>query len=185
MKRINVVGTSASGKSTFSKALAQQLKVDYIELDELFWLDDWVESSDQEFFKKLQEKINQAPEGYVIDGNYTRTQNIKWKQIDTIIWLDLPFHINFYRSVKRALHRVFTQQPLWINSNNTESFKSLLSRDSIVFWMVKTHRKNREKYLKILNDPQYSDIQFIHLRSTRQMHQFLNGLKNDKTCKTK
>ena len=73
MKRINVVGTSASGKSTFSKALAQQLKVDYIELDDLFWLDDWVESSDQEFFKKLQQKINQASEGYVIDGNYTRT----------------------------------------------------------------------------------------------------------------
>ena len=177
MKRINVVGTSASGKSTFSKALAQQLKLSYIELDDLFWLDDWVESSDQEFFKKVQQKINQAPEGYVIDGNYTRTQKIKWEQIDTIIWLDLPFHINFYRSVKRALHRVFSQQPLWISSNNTESFKSLFARDSIVFWMVKTHQKNREKYLKILNDPQYSDIQFIHLRSRKDINEFLTRSK--------
>ena len=51
MKRINVVGTSASGKSTFSKALAQKLGLSYIELDDLFWLDDWVESTDELFLE--------------------------------------------------------------------------------------------------------------------------------------
>ena len=58
MKRINVVGTSASGKSTFSKALAQKLNLSYIELDDLFWLDDWKESADQDFFEKLQQSID-------------------------------------------------------------------------------------------------------------------------------
>jgi len=43
MRRINVVGTSASGKSTFARMLAQKLQLDYIELDDLFWLDDWQE----------------------------------------------------------------------------------------------------------------------------------------------
>jgi len=91
MKRINVVGTSASGKTTFSIRLAQKLKLTYIELDDLFWLDDWQESTDTAFFQKIQAKLDQAKSGFVIDGNYTRTTQIKWQDIDTVIWLDIPF----------------------------------------------------------------------------------------------
>lgn len=176
MKRINVVGTSASGKSTFSKVLAKKLNLTYIELDDLFWLDNWQESSDQDFFNKIQCAIDQAPHGYVIDGNYSRSQTIKWKEIDTIIWLDLPFHLNLYRSITRAVHRVLTRQKLWNNSDNKESFKMMLGRDSIIWWMIKTHKKNRQKYDAIMNDPQYSDIRFIHLKSPREVQQFLQEL---------
>lgn len=35
--KINVVGTSGSGKSTFSRRLAAQLAIPYIEMDALFW----------------------------------------------------------------------------------------------------------------------------------------------------
>ncbi len=49
MKKINVVGTSATGKSTFSRALAARLGLHYIELDNLFWLDDWQECPDEIF----------------------------------------------------------------------------------------------------------------------------------------
>ena len=35
MKKINVVGTSASGKTIFSRKLAQKLNLTYIELDDL------------------------------------------------------------------------------------------------------------------------------------------------------
>lgn len=50
MKRINVVGTSASGKTTFSKQLAEKLNLSFIELDNLFWQDDWQQASDTIFF---------------------------------------------------------------------------------------------------------------------------------------
>lgn len=53
MQRINVVGTSASGKSTFARALAEKLGLAYIELDNLFWLDDWQQSADADFFAKI------------------------------------------------------------------------------------------------------------------------------------
>ncbi|HDY8086621.1 TPA: (d)CMP kinase, partial [Vibrio vulnificus] len=33
MKRINVIGTSGSGKSTFSRQLASKLKYPYLEMD--------------------------------------------------------------------------------------------------------------------------------------------------------
>lgn len=110
MRRINVVGTSASGKSTFARMLAKKLRLEYIELDDLFWLDDWQESPDLDFFRKIQDAIDRADGGYVIDGNYTRSIPVKWTEIDTVIWLDLPFHLNLYRSIKRALQRAISRQ---------------------------------------------------------------------------
>ena len=89
--RINVVGTSGSGKSTFSKLLSEKLNVPYIQMDDLFWKPNWIESADDEFFKKLEEVL--SADEWVLDGNYSRTQPIKWKQVQMVVYLDLPFHI--------------------------------------------------------------------------------------------
>lgn len=172
-RRINVVGTSASGKSTFARTLAAKLGLSYIELDNLFWLDNWQESPDAEFFDKIHTAIDQAKDGYVIDGNYTRSIPVKWAEIDSVIWIDLPFHLNLYRSVRRALQRTMSKQPLWSNSNNTESFSQVLSRDSIILWMMKTHQKNRQHYLKLMHAPEYQHIHWIRLRSPREIDTFL------------
>lgn len=59
-EKINVVGTSASGKTTFSLELANKLNLAYIELDDLLWQDDWKETNDPEFFQKIQDKIELA-----------------------------------------------------------------------------------------------------------------------------
>jgi len=176
MKYINVVGTSASGKTQFSKQLAEKLGLAYIELDDLFWLDDWQESPDDEFFLKLQQKIDAATAGWVIDGNYTRTTKIKWKQVDTVIWLDLPFHLNLLQSIGRTYNLVRQQQPLWQNSNNRESLVKVFGRDSIIWWMIKTHAKNRKKYQAMMKNPQYQHIQFIRLRSRSQIQNFLEKI---------
>lgn len=106
MKYINVIGTSGSGKSTFSKQLAGKLNLAYIELDDLFWLDDWIESSDQVFFEKPERQLAMHPLGWVIDGNYSRSHHIKWAQVDTIIWIDFPFFLNLYQSIQRAFDRL-------------------------------------------------------------------------------
>ena len=40
-RRVNVVGTSASGKTTFARALAERLGVRHVELDALHWQSGW------------------------------------------------------------------------------------------------------------------------------------------------
>jgi len=176
MKRINVVGTSVSGKITFSKAIAEKLGLQHIELDDLFWQDNWQQSADEVFLAKLTTQMNQTATGYVIDGNYSRSIPVKWREVDVVIWLDIPFHVNMWQSLKRAIKRAVTGRTLWPSSNNTESFSRMLSRDSIIWWMIKTHQKNRKKYLHMMEDPQYQHIRWIHLKSSRQAQEFLAAL---------
>lgn len=122
--------------------------------------------------------MEQATAGWVLDGNYSRTQDLKLRYVDTIIWLDYSFSLNLYRSVKRAISRAVTQKRLWENSNNRESFKSsFLSKDSIILWMISHHAKNRKKYLTMMNDPQYQQIRFVHLSSPKQAAEFLQQIK--------
>ncbi len=66
MKFINIIGTTNSGKSTLDRKLAEKLKIQYIELDDLLWLDDWQESSNDAFFCKLKLSMDAASTGWVI-----------------------------------------------------------------------------------------------------------------------
>src|SRR5580658_4825568 len=88
VRKISVRGASGSGKSTLACAIADKLGVRFIDLDDLFWLPEWVGRSDEEFFAE----VRRATEAdiWVLAGNYTRIQDSLKDQIDTVIWLDYP-----------------------------------------------------------------------------------------------
>ncbi|MFC3024197.1 shikimate kinase [Vibrio zhugei] len=173
MKRINVIGTSGSGKSTFSRRLANALNYPYLEMDAMFWKPNWQESSDEEFFDTLTEQL--SAEYWVLDGNYHRTAAIKWARADTIVWVDYSFSRTLFQAVKRALVRIITQQELWGKAGNVESFRqSFLSKDSILLWTLKTYKRNRERYTQLMNDPKYRHIKFVRVTSPTQARALIN-----------
>ena len=170
--RINVLGTSGSGKSTFSKKLADKLNVPYVQLDELFWKPNWTESSDEEFSPKIEDAL--SPDEWVLDGNYRRSTPVKWKRVQMVVYLDLPFHTVLFRVIKRSLIRSFKNEELW--AGNRETFwKTFFTRDSIILWTLKMFHKNRKDYPKLFEKPEYSHIKFIRLRSTKEVDDFLHA----------
>jgi adenylate kinase family enzyme len=177
MKFINIIGTTGSGKSTLARQLAEKTKLQNIELDNLLWLDDWQESPNDALFLKLKIAMENAETGWVIDGLYTRTIPMIMEKVDTVIWLDYAFHINLYRLSKRTFGRVISRKKLWENSNNRESLKLMLSKESIFIWLIKSYPKNRKKYLDLMQNPAYQHIQFIHLTSPKQAAIFLKQIK--------
>lgn len=175
-RKVNIVGTSASGKSTFSKQLAEVLQCSYIEMDALFWQPDWQESTNDEFFAKLMDSLNQA--AWVLDGNYSRTTAIKWQDIDTIIWLNYSWTRTAYQSISRAIQRIISRQELWEGTGNKESFKkSFCSKDSIILWMLRNYHRQQRQYLAIMSDPQWQHIQFIRVHSPQQARNLLHQIK--------
>lgn len=181
MKRINVIGTSGSGKTTFARLLAETLNSTYIELDDLFWLDDWQESSDEELSHNYcnaitKAKMNEISNAIVIDGYYSRFRTLIWQDVDTVIWINISFHWNLYQILKRTMSRVISQEKLWENSNNKESLKMMFGKDSIILWMLKTHFKNRKKYANWRKESAYSHIHFIELNSRKEIELYLDSL---------
>lgn len=171
MNKIIVVGSSGSGKSTFSKQLSAKLQIPYIEMDYLFWKPQWTEPGDEEFFEKILASIDRPK--WVLDGNYGRSHHLTWKDADTVIWLDLPFWLTLYQNVSRSVKRAIIRKELWKGTGNKESFLKMFSKDSIVLWLIKTYDRNVKRYEERMKDPKYSHIRFIRLRSRREVKRFL------------
>ncbi len=171
MKKIIVVGTTGSGKSTLAKALAEKLSYPCIQLDLLFWKPNWESSTDEEFFTKIENEID-IP-NWVLDGNYGRTNHITWKDADTVIWINLPFWLTLYQNLSRSIKRAISNEELWPNTGNRESFKRMFSKDSIVLWLFKTYGSSIERYEERMKNPTYSHIKFFRLRSRKEIAHFL------------
>lgn len=172
--KVNVVGTSGSGKSTVARQLAQKLAMPYIEMDRLYWRPDWQGTPDDEFQARITEALADATSGWVLDGNYTRTKAIKWREVDWVVWVDYGFCRTLWQAVRRAIRRAWQQSELWPGTGNCESFRrSFLSRESIVWWTLKTYHRNRKKYQAEMLDANNSHIRFIHLRSPVETASFL------------
>src|SRR5688572_30224064 len=100
MRRVNVSGTSGSGKSTFSRHLAERLNVPPSELDALYHRPNW-ETTPKDEYRALVLQVG-AQEAWVIDGNYTSTRDIVLPRADTVVFLDYPLPIVLWRLTKRT-----------------------------------------------------------------------------------
>ena len=66
MERINVVGTSCSGKTTLARAIADRLAIPHVELDALYWAADWTPVPDDVFRDRVERAV--TPKRWVVDG---------------------------------------------------------------------------------------------------------------------
>ena len=171
--RIVVVGTTGSGKTTLAGELAQRLEVPHVELDALHWEPNWVEAPIEIFRERVVHAV--SGEAWVIDGNYSAVRDIVWSRADTIVWLDYSLPIILCRLTRRTFRRIFTREELW-KGNKERMWVQFLSRDSIFLWALKTYRRRRREYPKLLSSPEYTHLHLVHLHSPRQARRFLLSL---------
>lgn len=171
LSRINVIGTSGSGKSTFSRRLAELLAIPYIEIDQLYWEPNWGEPSDEVFFARLEQALR--GDQWVLDGNYHRTQPIKWQRAQTVIWLDYSLARTLTRMIKRSFSRALTERELWPGTGNRETLSALFSRKSMVLWSYQTHPIVKARYGALFARPEPAHVRFVRLRSPREAERFL------------
>lgn len=173
MDRIIIIGTSCSGKTTLARKVAATLDMPHIELDQLFWLPEWKKRPGEEFQSLVQDAI--AAERWVACGNFSSVRDILWPRATHAIWLNYPFHIVMYQGLYRTIGRAFTKEELF--SGNYESIRqSFFSRDSILWWVLKTYRQNRVRYARLRDGDTYPNLSWIELRRTIDAEQLLETL---------
>ena len=80
MRRVTVIGTTGSGKTTFARALAQKLGVPHGEQDAWNHGPNWQMAPLAQF--RAQVSLFTAGESWVMDGNYSKARDIGWARGD-------------------------------------------------------------------------------------------------------
>jgi hypothetical protein len=173
MQRINVVGTSCSGKTTLARAIADRLAIPHVELDALYWAPDWAPVPDDVFLKRVTRAVQ--AERWVVDGGYSVVRDITWRRVDTVVWLDYPLGTVLWRWARRTVRRIRTAEEFWPGTGNRESLRNALRRDGLLWWILRTHRPRRRRLASQLAGR--PDIEVIRLASPSASDAWLRSLR--------
>jgi adenylate kinase family enzyme len=154
LKRIAIVGSSCAGKTTLSKRLEKHLKLKRIELDAINWQPNWQELNYDEFREIVAHES--AKGAWIIDGNYnSRMDGEVLRKADTIIWLNLPFHVVYGRLFSRLYQRIIKGEELW-NGNRENLWNTLFKWDSLLYWIPRRYRIIQKGYRRCFSSPEHA-----------------------------
>jgi adenylate kinase family enzyme len=173
LRRVVVVGTSCSGKTTFAKNLALVLGATHLELDALHWGPNWVPKPTQEFLDRTAEAVR--AERWIVEGNYSVVRELVWPRATAIIWLDYSFPLVFRRALFRTVRRSIRREVLY--AGNRESLvNAFFRKDSILWWVITTFHRRRRSYRFLRETNRYPNLRWISFRRPAQAESFLRGL---------
>jgi adenylate kinase family enzyme len=174
IRRVSVVGSSGSGKTTFAARLAARLAVEHIELDAINWGPDW-SPSDPDAFRRAVRAATSG-EAWVCDGNYSAVRPIVLERADTVVWLDLPLRTCLARVIGRTSRRIRRGDELW--AGNRETWRQLFVGDNALFWwLLTTHRRRRRDYEERFSAPESSHLRVLRFRSSAEAEAWLASIR--------
>ena len=104
MNKILIIGSGGAGKSTAAIKLAKITNLPLIHLDQQYWGPNWQATPQKQWEQKLL-KLLSKPQ-WIMDGNYDRTMNLRFKYADTIIFL----HYSTLNCIIGSIKRIITQK---------------------------------------------------------------------------
>ena len=104
----------------------------------------------------------------MIDGGYWgKLGDRVLRNADVVVWLDLPVRIWLPRLIRRTSVRVIRREELW--NGNRETVRSFVfSRDSLLWYALRSHRRHRRVYPERL-----APYPVVRLRTPRQAREWL------------
>ena len=168
MKKILIIGSGGSGKSTLSKSLGEKLGIEVFHLDKFYWRSGWVKPDSDEWIQTVEQLL--ARDEWIIDGNYGGTLRRRVESCDTIVFLDLSKIVCLWRILKRRL--TYRQQA---RPDMAEGCFERLNLE-FVSWVLNYSKRTRPKVLELLrlNAP---SKKIFWLTSPQQVEAFLTSLK--------
>jgi len=171
-RRVCVIGTSGSGKTTVARAIAERCGYTYVDNDAIIWRANWQQTPSAESY--AEKDLATRGDGWVTDGNLGNDPDdqLLLSRCDTLVWLDLPRAVVHWQVIRRTLGRVVKRTPL--AHGNRESVRTMLSRDSIIWWSIKTFARRRKRYGELFARGEHRYL--IRLTSRRQIAGWLMTL---------
>jgi adenylate kinase family enzyme len=172
MKKVAVFGNTGGGKSTLSKRLSEITGLPLHILDKIKYQSGGTEVPPEDYKRTHQQIL--ATDRWIIDGfGCMETLWLRLDEADSLVYVDLPLYVHFWWVTKRLITGYSKPPAGWPE-------KSPILKSSInsyrVLWLC--HKYLTPKYREYIEQAQ-SIKSVYHIRSTKQISQFLELSKNE------
>lgn len=171
-RRILVVGTTGSGKTTLAHELSTIGKLPHTQLDLLRYQNNWRMAPAPEFIEKVTGVA--GDDSWVIDGNYAAVRELIWGRADLVIWLDYSLHVMLYRLLIRTFVRLITSADL--GNGNREQLGRVFGRHSVIVWAIRSHRPLRREYELATEVRRPNSLCIVRHRTPGDTRRWLSGV---------
>lgn len=151
LKKVIVIGCPGSGKSTFSKALAQKTGLPLHHLDLMYWNGDKTTVEKSVFLARLSQVL--SGEEWIIDGNYASTLELRLAACDTVFFFDLPREVCL-AGVRARQGKQRSDMP-WVETEEDEEF---------LRFITEYREKERPRVLSLLGAQKGKSIRIFQSR---------------------
>lgn len=169
-RRILVYGVTGSGKTTAAQRLGRDLGLPVVLADELTWRPGWQavpEDEQRRIFAAVA-----AGEAWVLDTAYGAWLDLVLPRAELVVGLDYPRWLSLQRLVRRTVARAVDRRP--ICNGNTESLRSMVSRDSIIAWHFRSFARKRTRMRAWVASPGGPNV--LLFRHPRDLEAWLRSL---------
>jgi adenylate kinase family enzyme len=171
MKKVAVFGNAGGGKSTLSSRLSEVTGLPLHVLDKIQYLSGGIEIP-QENYRRAHQQILDTDQ-WIIDGfGCIETLWLRLSEADSLIFVDLPLPVHFWWVTKRLITGYFKPPAGW--PQNSPILKSSINSYRT---LRLCHKFLTPKYREYVDKVQ-STQSVYHLRSTKQIAQFLGSIEN-------
>ena len=145
MKKVIIIGCPGAGKTTFAERLHKKTGLPLYYLDTIWHKPDRTHISRADFDARLTEIL--AEDEWIIDGNYSRTIEMRLRECDTVFLFDLPTEVCLQGATER-LGKGRYDMP-WIDTEIDPEFKYEIERFSIdvipeIYNLLEKHGQNKD-----------------------------------------
>ncbi len=167
MNRVAVIGCPGSGKSTFARALHERTGLPVYHLDNIWWKPDRTHITREEFDAALREILSK--DAWIVDGNYSRTVEMRVKACDTVIFLDYDEQT----CMEGIASRVGEKRP------DIPWTEQMLDPELVA--LVRGFRTEQRPEVLALLDRYAEDREIMIFRTRAETDRWLNGFHADKS----
>lgn len=170
--RILLAGVTGSGKTSLARRISRDLGIPHRELDALNWGPGWTTRPD---FRERVAEFADDPE-WIAEFQYTsRIGMMLGDRADTVVWLDLPLRVSFWRLLGRTVRRRVRRERNWGHSVEAPLWTVLTNRDHILRWWWRTRHTWRERMPRLAAE--HPEWALVRLRSRREVEAWVAGLE--------